>query len=123
MTPPDTYQSESIMKPLFLIILIASGMTTFVKGQGFAQRGRGPGVPPVAILMALDANQDGKISAAEIKNATAALKTLDKNGDGKLTSEKMGWPPNFGRGGRGGPGRGGRGGSSRPQRPNPEIGN
>ena len=36
------------------------------------------------VLAALDANHDGEISASEIQNAVAALKTLDKNGDGKL---------------------------------------
>ena len=35
--------------------------------------------------MALDANHDGVISADEIANAPAVLKTLDKNGDGQLT--------------------------------------
>ena len=60
---------------------------------------------------ALDADGDGKISKAEIDNATAALKKLDKNNDGELTIEEM--RPNFaamrgGPGGPGGPGRRGR---------------
>jgi hypothetical protein len=41
------------------------------------------------IMMALDANQDGRLSAEEIANATAALKTLDKNADGQLTMEEL----------------------------------
>ncbi len=51
--------------------------------------------PPLpAIVLALDANQDGVIDADEIANASAALKTLDKNGDGQLTrDEYMGKPP------------------------------
>jgi Ca2+-binding EF-hand superfamily protein len=58
-------------------------------------------VPP--LLAALDTDKDGTLSASEIANATAALKTLDKNGDGVLTrDEYMGMP----RGGFGGRGRG-----------------
>jgi hypothetical protein len=80
------------------------------RGGAGGQRG-GPGGRPsmmtfLPVLAALDANKDGKISAKEIENAAAALKTLDKNGDGELTEEEV--RPNFG-GGRGGPG--GRGGS------------
>jgi hypothetical protein len=36
-------------------------------------------------FQALDADHDGVVSAAELKNAPASLKTLDKNSDGKLT--------------------------------------
>jgi Ca2+-binding EF-hand superfamily protein len=43
------------------------------------------------VLSALDANQDLVISAYEIANAPAALRTLDKNGDGKLTAEECGF--------------------------------
>lgn len=71
------------------------------------------------VLAALDADQDGKISKAEIENATAALKKLDKNNDGDLTQEEM--RPDFAAmGGRGGPGGGfggpggGRGGPGGP---------
>ena len=53
-------------------------------GQG-GQGGPPPPPPPPPLLQALDADGDGIISAAEIANAPAALKTLDKNGDGKLT--------------------------------------
>jgi hypothetical protein len=52
----------------------------------------GPGgrrMPPSPLMMALDANHDGVIDAAEIANASAALKTLDKNGDGKLTQDEL----------------------------------
>lgn len=48
-----------------------------------ARDGRGPRrVPP--ILRALDLDQDGTLSAAEIANASAALLKLDQNGDGQL---------------------------------------
>ena len=43
----------------------------------------------MAIVAALDANKDGEISADELTNAAAALKTLDKNNDGKLTAEEF----------------------------------
>ncbi len=56
------------------------------------------------ILSALDADHDGVISAAELKNAPAALLTLDKNGDGQLTPDEL--RPQFGGRGRGGEGRG-----------------
>ena len=57
-------------------------------------------------FQALDADRDGVISAAELANAPAALKSLDRNGDGKLTAEEV-RPQMGGRGGREG-GRGGR---------------
>ncbi len=41
------------------------------------------------IFEALDANQDGTISAAEIGNAPAALRTLDRNHDGNLTADEL----------------------------------
>ena len=42
------------------------------------------------VLSALDADQDGILSAYEIAHAAAALRTLDKNRDGKLTPEECG---------------------------------
>jgi hypothetical protein len=54
-------------------------------GQGQGRRRR---PPPLPIMTALDANHDGTLSAAEIANAPAALKTLDKNGDGQLTPDE-----------------------------------
>ncbi len=52
-----------------------------------------PGPPPHPVLQlitALDTDGDGILSAAEIANATASLKTLDKNGDGELTPDEYG---------------------------------
>jgi Ca2+-binding EF-hand superfamily protein len=40
------------------------------------------------ILNAIDTNHDGVLSAAEIANASAALKTLDTNGDGMLSADE-----------------------------------
>ena len=45
------------------------------------------------VMLALDTDHDGTLSADEIKNAPAALKKLDKNGDGKLTEDEV--RPNF----------------------------
>jgi len=50
---------------------------------------RGDGPPPDLIFRALDANQDGALSEAEIAGSLAALRTLDKNGDGTLASEEI----------------------------------
>ena len=68
--------------------------------------GRGFGRMQMPLMLALDADRDGEISAEEIKNAVAALKKLDRDGNGKLTQEELrpqfGGPGGFG--GRGGPG-------------------
>lgn len=42
------------------------------------------------VLMALDTDQDGIISASEIANAAVALLKLDKDGDNKLSPEECG---------------------------------
>ena len=90
-------------------------------GGGSGMRGPGPGFVPMRmpLITALDADEDGEISAEEIKNAAQALKKLDKNDDGKLTREEFMPPrpgPGFGpRGEGGGPGGpGGPGGFGRP---------
>ena len=72
-------------------------------GPGFGEGGErgfgGPGGPGgggpgemmrrLPMMSALDANDDGEISAEEIANAVQALKSLDKNSDGKLTLEEL----------------------------------
>ena len=100
------------------------------RGEGFGGgpmgRGEGPArmIARLPIMMALDADQDGTISANEIDMAVVALKKLDKNKDGKLTMDELmpsfegmgpGGPGGFaGPGGPGGPG-GGFGGGTNPQ--------
>jgi hypothetical protein len=70
-------------------------------------QGPPPGGRPVPPLVAaLDADKDGKISAAEIDNAPESLKELDANGDGELTPEELrppGPPPPRFEDGPGGP--------------------
>jgi len=41
------------------------------------------------VLAALDSDHDGEISADEIKNSSAALRTLDQNRDGSLTPDEL----------------------------------
>ncbi len=41
------------------------------------------------VLNALDADHDGVISAVEIANASAALKSLDRNSDGQLAPDEL----------------------------------
>ena len=59
--------------------------------------------PPNLLMEVLDTNHDGILSAEEIANAPASLKTLDKNGDGQLSEDELRPPPP---GSRGGPLRG-----------------
>jgi hypothetical protein len=49
--------------------------------------------PRSTLLAALDADGDGKLSAAEIAGAAEALKKLDKDGDGQLSPEELGEAP------------------------------
>jgi hypothetical protein len=45
--------------------------------------------PVDPVMLALDANSDGALSAAEINSATASLLALDLNKDGKLTPDEL----------------------------------
>lgn len=51
-------------------------------GPRNGQRHDGP--PPFPLIVVLDTDKDGELSAQEIAAAPAQLKTLDKNGDGQL---------------------------------------
>jgi len=66
----------------------------FHLGQGdfsrlFVARARSEYMRENPVLAALDADHNGVISAREIENSAAALKTLDRNGDGSLTAEEL----------------------------------
>jgi len=87
---------------------------------GFAQdateAGRGGGRQRIVapLMQALDADQDGSLSPAEIENPAKALAKLDKNGDGTLSTDELrpaGLPERPGRE-PGEPGRPGQGGAA-----------
>jgi Ca2+-binding EF-hand superfamily protein len=60
---------------------------------GPARKARGDGTASAQhidpVMLALDANKDGALSATETANATASLKALDANSDGKLTRDEL----------------------------------
>lgn len=56
---------------------------------GKSERGPGRGRPADPVMLALDANSDRALDAAEINNATNSLKALDANSDGKLTPDEL----------------------------------
>lgn len=81
-------------KALFVFSVAAAILVGQERGRGGDGRFMNP------LVTALDADRDGVISAAEIKNAPKALASLDKDKDGKITREEI--RPNFGPGGAGG---------------------
>ena len=102
------------MKPIQLAALFASASLSASAiaqppegGPGGFGGGRGFRMPN-PILVALDKDKDGTLSAEEIESATAALKTLDKNNDGQLDQSET--RPNFEGMGPGGFGSGAFGG-------------
>jgi hypothetical protein len=86
---------ENNMKIKTALTMLALGASAFIVNAQDAgdlpPDGNGPSgcPPPSPVIVALDANHDGVISAYEITNAPAALKTLDKNGDGQLTQDEL----------------------------------
>lgn len=58
-------------------------------GGQHGNRDRGHRPPPSPVMLALDTNHDGILSAEEIANASKALLTLDKNHDGQLTPDEL----------------------------------
>lgn len=48
-----------------------------------------PGMAPPPLIDALDADQDGLISAEEISRASQALQSLDRDGDGSLSRREL----------------------------------
>ena len=70
------------------ITCIIPFVACLVHAQGQPPTNAGHPRPLPPIFRVLDANQDGVIDAAELANASAALKKLDKNGDGRLTPDE-----------------------------------
>jgi Ca2+-binding EF-hand superfamily protein len=58
-------------------------------GKGGGDRKGGMRPPPSPLLMVLDTDKDGALSADEIANAPEALKKLDKDGDGVISHEEL----------------------------------
>ena len=52
-------------------------------------QGERPRMPVPPVFAALDADRDGKLSAAELKAAPEGLAKLDKNDDGELTPREL----------------------------------
>jgi outer membrane protein assembly factor BamB len=66
-------------------------LTPASSSSGGQSRRRGPGLMRMMKAHStLDANEDGVLDAAEIKNAAVALGKLDANRDGKLTEDEVG---------------------------------
>jgi predicted O-methyltransferase YrrM len=72
----------------------------------------------IPLMLALDTDKDGEISAEELKSAAVALKKLDANNNGKLDRQEL--RPQFA--GRGGPPMGGPRGGMRPGQGRPGPG-
>ena len=82
-----------LMPHLWLGALVLTGVAGLVvnaqpPGPG-GREGRFAGPPVHPVVRAIDADGDGELSAAEIDNAPAALRTLDKDKNGKLTADEI----------------------------------
>ena len=81
-------------------ITASAAATPAPEGEGGRGGGRGRGGDP--LVLAIDADRDGAVSAEEIRQAPTALRTLDRNADGQVTpdeSRPMRGPRGGGRGG------------------------
>src|SRR5580700_174359 len=73
--------------------LCVAAYLSVAEAQGPGGRG---GRSTSLLMQALDTDGDGELSAKEIENATASLKTLDKDKNGILSRQEL--SPAFGRG-------------------------
>ncbi len=71
----------------------AAKSVSVVPGCGCCKSGGAAQTSP--IILALDIDKDGQISAAEIRNASQSLAALDNNGDGNLNRDEMHAPSEF----------------------------
>jgi len=71
------------MKNIHLIALLLAGTAA----PSVAQRPEGP--PPDPVIMAIDKNNDQKLSSREIRGAAKALLKLDKNRDKTLSQDEL----------------------------------
>jgi hypothetical protein len=74
---------------LFAAATIAHAQPGADSPDGGSPDGRHRRPPPDPLLIALDSNHDGVLSADEIAGAAKALLTLDKNGDGQLDQSEL----------------------------------
>ena len=92
-------------------------------GEGGRDGRRRPPMSP--LIVALDADKDGALSADEIANASKALLKLDKDGDGALSREELRPPrpprPEGAEGGKRGGDREGKGGKGGKRPPRPDV--
>lgn len=71
-------------------VLLSANPGTATAQMGENGPGGGQGHPPGGPLMiVLDADEDGALSASEIENASVALLTLDADGNGALSEEEL----------------------------------
>jgi hypothetical protein len=77
------------MKTTLLLALIAGNTLPLFAQEPPSDGPNGHRPPPPPLLVALDTNKDGVISADELAKASDSLKTLDKNSDGQLTKDEF----------------------------------
>lgn len=78
------------MKPYGIHLILAALAITGLNAQDAKPPGdRRPPPPAPLLLPALDADEDGALSAEEIAASSAVLADLDKNEDGELTKNEI----------------------------------
>ena len=75
------------MKQTKLIVTIISAFPFMLSAKGPGGPGGPPPTDPLTAL--LDKNEDGKLSAGEIKRAPKALLKLDENDDDSISSDEL----------------------------------
>jgi Ca2+-binding EF-hand superfamily protein len=82
--------ADSINKEQFVRFMAQQGGRPGAPGRpGQPGFGGPPGGGQPPLFVALDADNDGELSAGEIEASTKSLLKLDKNSDGKLTREEL----------------------------------